>query len=36
MVVLTYRRNYKCYWEGEIVHVLLLDGGMLRIREAEG
>jgi len=33
--VLGYRPNYKCYWDGELVHVFLLDGGLLRIREAE-
>jgi len=36
MVVLTYRNNYKCYWDGELVHILLIDGGQLRIREVKG
>jgi len=36
MVVLMYRYNYKCYWDGGLVHVFLIDGGMLRIWEAEG
>jgi len=35
MVVLTYRYNYKCYWDGELIHVLLIDNDLLRIREAE-
>lgn len=33
MVVLTVRRNYKCIWDGELCHTLLIDGGMLRIWE---
>jgi len=35
MIVLTYRHRYKCLWDGELVHVLLVDGGLLRIREEE-
>jgi len=35
MVVLTYKHNYKCCWDGELIHVLLVDGGMLRIWEAK-
>ena len=33
MIVLTVRRSYKCVWDGELLHVLLIDGGMLRIWE---
>ena len=36
MVVLVMRLNYKCYWDGDLVHVLLVDGGMLRITEVVG
>ena len=35
MVVLVCRPVYKCYWDGGLVHVLIIDGGMLRIREVE-
>lgn len=36
MIVLVYRSNYKCYWDCQIVHVLLIDDAMLILREAEG
>ena len=36
MVVLVFRLNYKCYWDGVLVHVFLVDGGMVTIEEAEG
>ncbi len=36
MVVLVFQLNYKCYWDGNLVHVLLIDGGMITIEEAEG
>lgn len=35
MIVLVYRRGYKCYWDGELVHVFLVDGSMLKITEVE-
>jgi hypothetical protein len=35
MVVLVCRSNYKCYWEDQVVHVLLVDGAMLTLKEAE-
>jgi hypothetical protein len=35
MVVLVCRDNYKCCWDGQIVHVLLVDGAMLTIKEAD-
>jgi len=34
-LVLGYRSNYKCIWDGELVHILLIEGGLLSIREAE-
>ncbi len=36
MIVLIHRRNYKCYWDKNLVHVLLIDGGLLTLEEAEG
>jgi len=33
MIVLVYRRNYKLIWDGDLVHVLLVDGDMLTITE---
>jgi len=36
MVVLVHRGSYKCCWDGQIIHVLLVDGAMLTIKEAEG
>ena len=35
MIVLVFRLNYKCLWDGALVHVLLVDGAMLTIREVE-
>jgi len=36
VIVLVARRNYKCCWDGGLIHVLLVNGGLLRIREVEG
>ena len=33
MVVLVYRRNYKCVWDGRLKHILLVDKGLLTITE---
>jgi len=36
MIVLVMRLNYKCYWDGKLVHILLIDGDMITIKELEG
>jgi len=36
MVVLVFSLNYKCIWDGHMIHVLLIDGGIVTIEEAEG
>jgi len=33
MVVLVFSLNYKCIWDGHMVHVLLVDGAMVTIEE---
>ena len=35
MVVLVFSLNYKCIWDGHLVHVLLVDGGLVKIEEPE-
>ena len=35
MVTLTFRRNYKLIWDGNLVHILLIDGDMLTITEVQ-
>jgi len=37
MLTLVMRLNYKCYWDaGALVHVFIVNGHMLTIRELEG
>lgn len=33
MIVLVYRHNYKLIWDGDLLHVLLIDGDLLFITE---
>lgn len=35
MIVLVMNLNYKCYWDGHLVHVLIVNGHMLTIVELE-
>ena len=35
MVVLVFSLNYKCLWDGHMVHVLLVDGDVVTIGEPD-